>query len=644
MRRVSVLDEILGPDGVAARVLPGYESRPQQLEMAHLVARALRGERPAVIEAGTGTGKTLAYLVPAALSEKKVVISTATKTLQEQLAQKDIPLLVQLGLPVKAAFMKGRGNYLCLLRKEQFEAAPMFMMRNEESLYADVRAWAAETPTGDRAELELPETFAPWREINSTAETCIGQKCSHYDACFIVKMRRAAQSADLVVVNHHLFFADLAVRSSSAGDFGGEVIPRYEAVIFDEAHAVEEIATDFFGVQVSNYRAEDLTRDVTRALATRPQMPRAAQDAVHHAEETGAAFFETVGMAMRSDARVPLVKNALRQSQPALDALQEALRTLGAQLSAGASDQEISALERRCRDLSSALNTVSAADDPSFAYWAERRGRGRFLNAAPIDVAQELRARLYETTRTAIFTSATLATGGSLDYFKQRVGLDDEVTQAVLSSPFDYERQAALYLPTDLPEPNAPGFIEAAAETILALVRLTEGRAFALFTSYRNMQAAHQLLRDRLSWPTLLQGERPKAALLAEFKARPSVLFATQSFWEGVDVPGDALSLVVIDKLPFASPADPLVAARAARINAAGGDAFSSYQVPAAALALKQGFGRLIRTRQDRGIVALLDRRVTQKSYGRFFLRSLPPCPRFDDLESLASFWEKKVV
>ena len=643
------LDEILGPRGAAARALGGYEHRPQQQAMAEQVAAALQQGHPLVIEAGTGTGKTLAYLVPAALSGRKVVVSTATKTLQEQLANKDIPALKALGIDVKAAFMKGRQNYLCLLRKEQFEAAPEFAAPADEALYRDVQAWALETTSGDRAELELPESFAPWREISSTAETCIGQKCPHYDPCFVFKMRKEAQSADLVVVNHHLFFADLAIRTSSAGDFGGEVIPRYEAVILDEAHAAPDIATDYFGAQVSTYRVEDLCRDALRTLSTRAEMPLSAGDAVRRVAAAGAQFFLALTQAFpgHGDGRWPLDSTTLLPARGALDALEDALASLGRELAAGSADAEIAALERRARDVALALASVAAADDPAFVYWAERRGRGTFLHAAPIDVAKELAARLYDKVSAVVFTSATLAAGGSLDYFKRRVGLADEdgdlypVREAILASPFDYAEQAALYLPPGLPEPADPRFVVAAAEEIRRLVEISEGRAFALFTSHKNMRECHDLLKDRLPWPTLLQGALPKAALLREFKSRPSVLFATQSFWEGVDVPGDALSMVIIDKLPFASPGDPLVAARVARISAAGGDPFGSYQVPAAALALKQGFGRLIRSRQDRGIVAILDRRIVKKGYGRTFLASLPPCPRFSELAPLEAWWRR---
>ncbi|HEY5676075.1 MAG TPA: ATP-dependent DNA helicase, partial [Myxococcales bacterium] len=649
------LREVLGPGGALSRVLPAYEPRASQLAMAARVEDALSHGRALLVEAGTGTGKTLAYLLPAARSGVKVVVSTATKTLQEQLAEKDVPLLQSLGVDARFAFLKGRQNYLCLLRFDQFLRNPTFAVREEAALFDGIARWAETTRTGDRAELsELPENLASWKDLSASADQCTGTRCAHYDRCFVFRMRRQAAEADVVVVNHHLFFADLALRTSSAGDGGAAVLPRYEAVVFDEAHAVEEVATEHFGAQLSGFRVSELARDAARALAARPQMLEAAGLAAR-LSSSGRDFFEAAletapeaGRARERESRWALLPGALEPAEAERQKLAELVRALGAALSSSA-DEELALLERRCLALNADLDLFRGAEPTRCAdyrdtadmpratwragerprdliHWAEARGGNLFLHASPIDVARILQDKLYDRIGPVIFTSATLAVGGQLGYFARRVGLADEtgplfpLDEAVLASPFDYEKHAALYLPQRMPDPQDPGFAEAVAEELRALLPVTSGRAFVLFTSLRNMRAVHALLEGELPWQVLLQGQAPKAQLLKRFREAPSVLFASQSFWEGVDVPGDALSLVVIDKLPFASPGDPIVAARIDRLRAAGEDAFHGYQVPQAALALKQGFGRLIRTATDRGIVAVLDARVTRKGYGRLFV------------------------
>jgi ATP-dependent DNA helicase DinG len=646
------LREVLGPGGALSRVLPAYEPRAPQLAMAARVEDALAQGRALLVEAGTGTGKTLAYLLPAARSGLKVVVSTATKTLQEQLADKDVPLLRSLGVEARFAFLKGRQNYLCLLRFDQFLRNPTFAARDEAALFDRIAQWAETTQTGDRAELsELPDNLASWRDLSATADQCTGTKCPHYDRCFVFRMRRQAADADVVVVNHHLFFADLALRSSSAGDAGAAVLAKYEAVVFDEAHAVEEVATEHFGAQLSSFRVSELARDATRALGARPQMLEAAGLATR-LSRSGNDFFEAAletapesGRARERESRWALLPGALEPAEPERRKLAELVRALGAALSSSA-DEEISLLERRCLSLHADLDLFTDAQrGPDLIHWAETRGGHLFLHASPIDVARILQDKLYDRVGPVVFTSATLAVGGQLGYFARRVGLADEsgplfpLDEAVLASPFDYEKHAALYLPQRMPDPQDPGFAEAVAGELRALLPVTSGRAFVLFTSLRNMRAVHALLEDELPWQVLLQGQAPKAQLLKKFREEPSVLFASQSFWEGVDVPGDALSLVVIDKLPFASPGEPIVAARIDRLRAAGEDAFYGYQVPQAALALKQGFGRLIRTATDRGIVAVLDARVTRKGYGRLFVESLPRCRILRTPEDAARFW-----
>ena len=660
------LRELLGPGGALSRVLSAYEARSPQLAMAAQVEHALARGRALVVEAGTGTGKTLAYLLPAARSGLKVVISTATKTLQEQLADKDVPLLRALGVDAKFAFLKGRQNYLCLLRFEQFLRNPTFAVREEAAVFDAIAAWAETTQTGDRAELsELPENFASWRDLSATADQCIGARCAHYDRCFVFRMRQKAAEADVIVVNHHLFFADLALRTSSAGDTGAAVLPKYDAVVFDEAHAVEEVATEHFGAQLSSFRVGELARDALRSLQDRPERVEALGLATRLLRE-GRDFFDVAvesaperqtqpvrssrkggggPPAVQSEGRWALIPGALRPAEAERQKLAEAIRALGAALS-GTGDEELALLERRCLVLNADLELFSETKRrPDLIHWAESRGGHLFLHASPIDVKGLLQDKLYDRIGPVVFTSATLAVGGQLQYFAQRIGLSDDsgplfpLETHVLASPFDYQSNAALYLPRQMPDPQDPPFAEAVAGELRALLPITSGRAFVLFTSLRNMRAVHGLLADELPWQVLLQGDAPKAQLLKRFRERPSVLFASQSFWEGVDVPGEALSLVVIDKLPFASPAEPIVAARIDRLRAEGQDPFYRYQLPQAALALKQGFGRLIRSATDRGIVAVLDARMTRKGYGRLFLDTLPRCRTLRTSDEVAAFW-----
>jgi ATP-dependent DNA helicase DinG len=651
--------------------------------MAAKVEDALAHGRALVVEAGTGTGKTLAYLLPAAKSGLKVVVSTATKTLQEQLADKDVPLLRALGVDAKVAFMKGRQNYLCLLRKEQFEQNPTFALNEEAAQYATIARWAETTTDGDRAELtSLPENAPVFRELTSTAETCTGQKCAHYERCFVFKMRRNAADADVVVVNHHLFFADLALRSSSAGDQGAAVLPRYDAVIFDEAHAVEEVATEHFGVSVSTRRVSELAKDALRALTQKGNERRGpARDLAQRLLREGGDFFEAAlhcrpeepqrsqsargggsqgrktasgrgagSLAPRADdGRWAVAEGSLSAVETQRQELVELLRGLGAALSGEGLSDELQLLERRAGLIAADLALFGPGRGPDLLVrWAEARAGHLSLHASPLEVASLLQDRLYERIGPIVFTSATLAVSRDLSYFERRIGLTDAdgplypTSEALLASPFDYEKNAALYLPQEMPDPQDPEFAEAVANELRELLPVTAGRAFALFTSLRNMRAVHGVLAAGLKadgFQVLLQGEKPKGELLRAFKERPSVLFASQSFWEGVDVPGDALRMVCIDKLPFASPGEPLVAARIERLRAQGEEPFYAYQLPQAALALKQGFGRLIRTARDRGIVAVLDPRMTQKAYGRTFLATLPRCRVLRTHAEAAAFW-----
>ncbi len=673
------IEEVLGPAGRLARALPGYEHRADQLAMAHAVERALSSRAYLVAEAGTGTGKTLAYLVPAVLSGRRVIVSTATKTLQEQIWQKDLPLLRDAcGLAFTAAYLKGRANYFCLARAEEFARAPTFAVREEAALWPRIEAWARETQTGDRSEIDLPDHFLTWRDLSATSDSCVGRECGRYEECFVTRARAQAAEADVLLVNHHLFFADLAMRTSRAGV---EILPEHDVVIFDEAHALEEVATEYFGLQVSSYRVEELARDAQRAVADRPDLGSFMKAATSELRKAGERFFQGVADGLRGrpaghgerrarrmsgprpprgphlmSAASPRSLISSEQSDEAVramltedvlvplardqDRVDEALQALRELVAEGGSPQ-LAQVARRAGELRVELAAVTAMKEPSRVYFGEARGRGVFLRAAPIDVADELQARLYRRTDTVVFTSATLAAQGHFEYFRRAVGLAPEfdVAEARFPGPFDFSRQAALVSPEGLPEPNDPSFVPRAAEAIRALAAITGGRAFVLCTSTRNMQALHHASRQ-LPYRVLLQGERPKGRLLELFREEPSVLFATASFWEGVDVPGAALSLVIIDRLPFAPPGDPVVAAKLRAAEAEGRDGFSELQVPAAALALRQGFGRLIRTRDDRGLVAVLDRRLVTKGYGRAFLATLPSSPLLRSVEDARRWWE----
>jgi ATP-dependent DNA helicase DinG len=663
--RLSV-EDVLGDGGRLAAALPGYEHRGDQLELARAVERAIGDRGYLVAEAGTGTGKTLAYLVPAILSGRRVIVSTATKTLQEQIWGKDIPLLQErCGLEFTAAYLKGRSNYYCLERGDAFARAPTFAAREEAALWPRIEAWARETTTGDRSEIDLPDQFHTWRDLSATSENCLGRECTRYEECFVTRARALAAQADVLLVNHHLFFADLAMRTSKAGV---EILPEHDVVIFDEAHAIEDVATEYFGLQISSYRVDELARDALRAVSDRPDLASMMREATGEVRKTGERFFGAIAEGLRGPstsrplrgryaqgargfsrpgprredeaAKAALTEDVLVPAQRDLERLDGALASLR-DLLADADATPLALIARRAGELRTELAAVTAMKEPSRVYFGEVRGRGVFLRAAPIDVAEELQARLYRRTDTVVFTSATLAAQGRFDYFRRQVGLAPEfdVGEARFPGPFDFARQAALVSPERMPEPNDPSFVQAAAETIRELTAVTGGRAFVLCTSNRNMVALHAASRS-LPYRILLQGERPKSRLLEEFKEEPSVLFATQSFWEGVDVPGEALSLVVIDRLPFAPPGDPVIAARLRALEEEGRDGFSELQVPAAALALRQGFGRLVRTRDDRGLVAILDRRLVTKGYGRAFLQTLPRCPLLRTVEDARRWWD----
>lgn len=629
------LETIFGPGGWLASHHPSYEYRPAQLEMAELIDSALRGGHHAVAEAGTGTGKTLAYLVPILLSGQRVVISAATKNLQEQLYFKDIAFLRKLFPKLRATLMKGRSNYLCRQKVYDMKDEPFLNGLEEVDQFAKIRQWEKRTETGDRAELEiLPDSSELWRRIDARRETCTGQKCKEFDRCFITKMHQQAADSDLIIVNHHLFFADLALKQT---EFAG-LIPEYSAVVFDEAHEMEDVATQYFGLQVSNYRLEELARDAEAILKVKNLGSEAVQQSLERLRLASDTFF-SVFPAQEGRFNFDQREAFLESHGRAYETLQNALTRLLSELKGLPSrPEEANNLIRRTQELRKAVVFLLESKERNFVYWWERRGRGVFLEASPIDVSEILEERLFNRVESVVLTSATLSVGDNFQFLKKRLGVP-YAKERILPSPFDYPDQVLFYMPTSLPDPRAQNFSTCAADVIVDVLEASEGRAFVLFTSYQQMRELYERVRKRVPYEIFLQGTAPKTRLLDRFRRTPNaVLFATSSFWQGVDVQGEQLSAVIVDRLPFAVPSDPVVAARIRMINEDGGNAFTDYQIPDAIIRLKQGFGRLLRSQSDRGILCLLDNRITRKAYGKMFLESLPPYRISESLEELRRF------
>jgi len=668
------VEDIFGKTGLLSKTISHFEFRPDQLKMAQAVEKALKEEHYLIAEAGTGTGKTLAYLIPSILSEKKVVISTATKNLQEQLYYKDIPLLNNI-LPFAfgAAYMKGRSNYLCLHRFKRFKSQPIFQFPNEIPHFEDICHWVHTTTTGDRSELEnIPDDYTTWGEICSDANLCLGQKCPYFKECFLTLLKQKAQRADIIIVNHHLFFADLMLKVTGYG----EVIPSHDAVVFDESHQIEEIATHYFGFKVSNYRLDEFIRDTIKELKIARFKMKPLDPLLDRLKTLYSAFFQSFTPLERKPRHLwqgeksnklehdlnphPDVLTGFTSSQSRyrlrreylkpeimslfvsllnnLTAIRSMLDNISPKIEA------IEALSRRAQEISQQLTFIVEMKDPTYVYWCEVRGKGIFLNASLIEVGGMLNQHLFKQKATIIFTSATLSTNENFTYFKERLGVTgrEGIEELILDSHFDYKKQAVLYLPKHLPEPDREAFALMAADEIEHILELTSGRAFVLFTSYKNMLEIHEYLKERLRFTPILQGEKPKSTLLKQFKEDiHSVLFATSSFWEGVDVQGEALSCVIIDKLPFDPPTEPIVEARIEYITSQGGNAFFSYQIPSAIISLKQGLGRLIRNREDRGVLSILDKRLHTRSYRKLFLNSLPPCPTTSNLSDIRKIFTK---
>jgi len=639
---------VFGPGGLLEKCMAGgfdrstvssdYEHRPGQLEMAELVHDAFETRHHAIVEAGTGTGKTLAYLLPAICSGRRVVISTATKSLQEQLYQKDIPFLQKHFAPnLKVAVMKGRSNFLCISKLNQIVDQSLLKGMDELDALQQIKQWSKLTETGDRAELTfLPDDSPLWTRLDARRDTCTGQKCPSFNPCFVTGMHQQAKEADLIIVNHHLFFADLALKQD---DFGS-ILPEYSAVVFDEAHEMEDVASDYFGRQISNFRFEELARDADLTLRMvhlgTPSLLRKTQ----RIRERSRGFFE---LFPPREGRFSFARNEreafLEQNRETYDALVSALKSLESEFAAVTQKpEELTRIARRSFELRQELAFLFGSNEKNFVYWYERRNKGVFLTATPIDVSGILRERLFEQFDTVILTSATLTVGGRFDYIRQRLGIDHTKDRA-LPPEFDYPSQALLYLPRKMPDVRDAGFSAKAADEIVQLLEISQGRAFCLFTSYSQMNDLFERVRSRVSFPLLLQGTAPRSVLLERFKnTEAAVLFATASFWQGVDVPGEQLSCVIVDRLPFAVPSDPIVAARVKALQEDGRNPFAEFQVPSAVLALKQGFGRLIRTKTDRGVLALLDTRIQRMPYGKIFLESLPRYGTTHELADVARF------
>jgi ATP-dependent DNA helicase DinG len=634
------IDAVLGPSGRLARGMARYEHRPAQLDFARAVQASLLRDELLIAEAGTGTGKTIAYLVPALLSGKKVVVSTGTRTLQDQILAHDLPLLTAaMSEPPAVASMKGLHNYLCLRRYREFRSSAAAVASPSAAQLPMLQDWLERTDEGDRAELGLPDDAPIWAEVQSGPDSRIGPRCRDFDACYVTRMRARAQAAQVVVVNHHLFFADLLLRS---GKHGSSVIPDYDAVIFDEAHLIEDIATQFFGVSVSNTRLSVLLRDAARTLDF-AGLAQESQRLIAQAGEVGAAFFTALPRAFGPDnARIPLsiehVDQRLRQPLFALDNALDGLSALckrHADISAA-----VVQIARRTDQLRDDVVLIADGGGRGRVCFTESRGRSVSLGASPVDVAAILREQLFYRGLSVVLTSATLSANGSFEFLRSRLGIDDDARQLSFASPFDYPSQAALYLPAHLPDPREPSYPAEVEREIAELIALTDGGAFVLCTSLRMMRSLCASLRRSTQRNVWMQGEMPSATLLERFRADGrGVLIASTSFWQGVDVPGPALRLVIIDKLPFDVPTDPLVAARCDRLKQQGQQPFMKYLVPAAALALKQAFGRLIRSRRDHGIVAILDSRMTRKGYGRVLERSLPDATRCQTFAQVSAFW-----
>lgn len=626
---------------MVARSHEDFEFRPSQIQMARLIEKAVEEKVPAIIEAGTGTGKTLGYLAPLVLSEKKAVISTGTKNLQEQIFFKDIPLLSKAkGSKIDSMLMKGRKNYLCLYKYRQYFSLPSLLKPEQEEVRKKIEKWLKKTKYADRSELPwIKDDDLLWDSLSSTSDQCLGSDCIYMDECYLNSLRKRAAQSRIIIVNHHLFFADLMVKK---GGFG-EIIPRFQVAIFDEAHNMEEIATSYLGESLSTYQLMELVNDVERGTKDIRDIEKKGfkrhlnlirigaeqlQDLFNDSDEKGRLNERIFRMIKEGPAQH--ISRGLNHIQE-----ESALK--------GLKDASLQAFVPRAGELSQRLDRILSSQDPDWLHWYEKRKKRVVLHASPLDISESMKELLYQKVRRVVFTSATLTSKGNFDYFRSRLGLSDDVQEGIFPSHFDFEKQTLMYIPKDLPPPGDSGFVPRAAERIIDILKITSGRALVLFTSYHNLNFVHKFLGGKIPYTIFRQGEAPRSLLLEKFRRDThSVLLATGSFWQGVDVPGEALSCLIIDKLPFDSLGEPLVSARIESIRARGGNPFMEYQLPSAIIALKQGLGRLIRNSTDRGILSILDIRIITSRYGRFFFESLPEIPVCHELSPLNGFFERQ--
>jgi ATP-dependent DNA helicase DinG len=687
-QKLPTLHGFFHPGGILAKSSLAFEHRSGQYAMAKAIEQSFADRRHLIVEAGTGTGKTLAYLLPALRrareQKQRIIISTGTKNLQEQLYFKDIPFLESLLGPLKVCYMKGRANYVCKQKLYALRDSPLLSGLEEISQFHSILQWERATETGDRAEIDdLPESSSLWHKLDARSEICLGQSCPNWEQCFITSMRRKALESDIVIVNHHLFFADLAIKQQAAGAPDAGILPEAAAVIFDEAHELEDIASQYFGIALSNARFDELARDTESMLRAKGVSTSAIESATQTIRERSKLFFASLPAGPSDLGRLEFIdrEDFLEARGDAYLGALNALQRLEGELERLREVEEAAGLRKRATDIRNHLKFLLESTDPNTVFWIERRATSGLRNAArnlrvpatnpgapgpdsrtwdaaatipqafsthlqatPIDVSTLLADTLFMHYPSVILTSATLTVATqdgtpSFDHLKKRLGIPFP-KELVIPSHFDYAKQALLYLPSTMPAPRDPNFLPQAAERIRRVLEITHGRAFCLFTSHAQMRELHDRLLSQLPYPLLMQGSVPRHILLQQFRETPNaVLFGTNSFWQGIDVQGEQLSCVIIDKLPFAVPSDPIMKARTDAITAAGGNAFNDLQVPQAVLALKQGFGRLIRSLSDRGVLMLLDPRIRTTRYGATFLDSLPPYRRTDDITEVERFF-----
>ena len=662
------LHDFFSSAGILSKSSLNFEPRKGQYEMAKAVEAALADKRHLVVEAGTGTGKTLAYLLPALRFARergqRVIVSTGTKNLQEQLYFKDVPFLESLLGPLNVCYMKGRANYLCRHKLYALRDSPLLSGLDEIEQFHHIATWEKTTPTGDRAELNhLPESSPLWGKLDARTEACLGQSCPDWEQCFVTQMRRKALESDLIIVNHHLFFADLNIKQQAADAPDAGILPAAAAVIFDEAHELEEIASNYFGIGLSHARFDDLTRDVEMMLRAKQASSSSIESACGILKDRARMFFAALPVESQPMGRMPFehVQRELfleSDGDTYLGTLNALLR-LESELERVKNVDETKGLIKRTADIRLHLKFLLESDDPNTVFWIERRAVGGLRNlargtaqqsfhtqlqATPIDVSTLLGTSLFDVYSSVILTSATLTVESGFGHLTKRLGLTS-TRELIVPSHFDYPRQALLYLPPSMPDPREPDFVSHAAERMRRVLEITGGRAFCLFTSYAQMRLLYDRMLAELPFPLLLQGTAPRHVLLQQFRDTPrAVLFGTSSFWQGVDVQGEQLSCVIIDRLPFSVPTDPVVKARMSAIETAGGKPFFDLQIPSAVIALKQGFGRLIRSLSDRGVLMLLDPRILRQRYGRIFLDSLPPYRITQSIEDVEAFFDDAVT